>query len=94
MSSSNDVVERPLLERPVGHIHHAIPLREAPLRDDVPFYAPVEHPSSQHRLPSEKAPRFLACKVSLKRDTCSGKARKTLLVSFKRDTCSTQVHTG
>ena len=32
------------------HIHHAIPLHEAPLRDGVPFYYTVEHPSSQHRL--------------------------------------------
>jgi len=48
-------VERPLLERPVGHIHHAIPLREAPLRDDVPFYASVEPPSSQHRLSRKSA---------------------------------------
>ena len=87
--SSNDVVESPLLERPVGHIRHAIPPREAPLRDKVPFYASVEPPSSQHRLSSEKAPRFKACYAPLKWDTCSGIARKTLLVSVKRDTCST-----
>ena len=49
-SSSNNVVEYPLPERPVRHIHHAIPLREAPLRDEVLFYAPVEPPESQHCL--------------------------------------------
>ena len=63
--SSNDVVERPLLERPVGHIHHATPLREAPLRDEVPFYAPVEHPSSQHRLLRKSAAHLTEPKSAL-----------------------------
>ena len=63
--SSKDVVERPLLERPVEHILHAIPPREAPLRDKVPFYASVEPPSSQHRLSRKSAAHLTEPKSAL-----------------------------
>ncbi len=63
--SSNDVVERPLLERPVEHILHAIPSREAPLRGEVPFYASIEPPSSQHRLSRKSAAHLTEPKSAL-----------------------------
>ena len=52
--SSNDVAARPLPERPVEQARHAIPLRDPPLRDESPFYGPVEHPLSQHRLRKQR----------------------------------------
>ena len=63
--SSNDVVEQHQLERPVEHILHAIPPREAPLRDEVPFYASIEPPSSQHRLSRKSAAHLIEPKSAL-----------------------------
>ena len=52
-SSTNDVVEHPLPERPVEQARNAIPPREPPLRDEASFYAPVEPPSARHHLRKE-----------------------------------------
>ena len=57
-SSANDVVMAPFIEGPVVPMRHAIPLREPPLRDEVPFYARLAVPSSQHCLSKRKSDIF------------------------------------